>query len=102
MLEVVFQLPAPLTESEPSREFIQVIEGEIRDSESNVIIGRISASLVQVGRVADAGEDLFDVMDGQSSEMAEYHAAFFKPQRLGLQRKHSTTVRLISLRWICS
>ena len=35
--------------------------------------------LVQVGRVSDAGENLFDVMDGHSSEMAEYHAAFFKP-----------------------
>ena len=80
MLEIMFQLPAPLTQSEPSREFIQVIDGEIRDSESNVIIGRISSSLVQVGRVADAGEDLFDVMDGQSCEMAEYHAALFKPK----------------------
>ena len=80
MLEIIFQLPAPLTQSEPSSEFIQVIDGEIRDSESNVIIGRISSSLVQVGRVADAGEDLFDVMDGQSCEMAEYHAALFKPK----------------------
>ena len=80
MLEVMFQLAAPLTASEPSREFIQVIDAEIRDHESNVTMGRIISSLVQVGRVADAGEDLFDVMDGQSSEMGEYHAAFFKPE----------------------
>jgi hypothetical protein len=79
MLEVVFHLAAPLTETEPSFTFIQVIDGEIRDNESNVVIGKISASLVQVGRIADAGENLFDVMDGQSREMAEYHAAFFEP-----------------------
>ena len=79
MLEINFPASYALTQSEPSREFIQVIDGEIRDSESNVIIGRISSSLVQVGRVADAGEDLFDVMDGQSREMAEYHTVLFKP-----------------------
>lgn len=79
MLEVIFQLAAPLTESEPSREFIQVINGEIRDSESNTTVGRINSSLVQVGRVADVGADLFEVMDGQSSEMGGYHAALFTP-----------------------
>ena len=79
MFEVIFHLVAPLLESEPSREFIQVIHGEIRDSDSNVTVGRVTSSLVQVGRVADAGEDLFDVMDGLSAEMGEYHAAFFKP-----------------------
>jgi len=71
---------AALAQSEPSREFVQVIDGEIRDTESKVIMGRITSFLVQVGRVADAGEDLFDVMDGDSSELGEYHAAFFKPQ----------------------
>jgi hypothetical protein len=79
VLRVIFQLATPLTESEPSREFLQIINGEIRDDDSNVDIGRIVSSLVQVGRVADLGESLFDVVDGQSSEMAEYHAAFFKP-----------------------
>lgn len=79
MLEVVFHLAAPLTETEQSFTFIQAIDGEIRDDESKVIIGQISASLVQVGRIANAGEDLFEVMDGQSREMAEYHATFFEP-----------------------
>ena len=79
MLEVVFHLAAPLTETEPSFTFIQVIDGEIRDDESKVVIGQISASLVQVGRIANAGENLFEVMDGQSREMADYHAAFFEP-----------------------
>jgi hypothetical protein len=79
MLEVVFHLAAPLTETEPSFTFIQRIEGEIRDDESKVVIGQISASLVQVGRVVGAGENLFEVMDGLSREMAEYHAAFFEP-----------------------
>jgi|HubBroStandDraft_5_1064220.scaffolds.fasta_scaffold529231_3 hypothetical protein len=60
MLEVVFHLAAPLTDTEPSFTFIQGIEGEIRDDESEVVIGQISASLVQVGRVAGAGENLFD------------------------------------------
>jgi hypothetical protein len=81
MFRVAFQLVAPLTESETSREFLQMIEGEIRDTESNVPAGRISALIVQVGRVADAGEHLFDVMDGESSELGEYHAAFFNPHR---------------------
>ena len=31
MFEVEFQLVAPLVQSEPSREFVQVIKGEIRD-----------------------------------------------------------------------
>jgi hypothetical protein len=79
MLEVTYQLVAALTQGEPSREFVQVINGEIRDTESDHIVGRISSILVQVGRVADAGEDLFDVMDGDSSELGKYHAAFFKP-----------------------
>lgn len=79
MFQVVFQLVAALTEGEPSREFLQIIEGEIRDTESNVSAGRMSALIVQVGRVADAGEHLFDVMDGESSELGEYHAAFFNP-----------------------
>jgi hypothetical protein len=79
MLEVVFHLAASLTETEPSFTFIQAIDGEIRDDESKVVIGEISASLVQVGRIANAGEYLFEVMDGLSREMAEYHAAFFKP-----------------------
>jgi hypothetical protein len=60
---------------------VQVIDWEIRDTESNVIMGRITSFLVQVGRVADPGEDLFDVMDGDSSELGEYHAAFFKPEK---------------------
>jgi len=78
MLEVTFQLVAPLAESEPSREFIQVINGEIRNTESNLTVGMISALLVQVGRVADAGEDLFEVIDGESSELGKYYSAFFK------------------------
>jgi hypothetical protein len=79
MLELIFELSTPLTVSDPSSEFIQAINGQIRDNESNVAVGLISSSLIQVGRAADAGESLFDVVDGQSSEMAEYHAAFFKP-----------------------
>jgi hypothetical protein len=79
MFQVVFQLVAPLTEGEPSREFLQIIEGEIRDTESNLSAGRMSALIVQVGRVADAGEHLSEVMDGESSELGEYHAAFFNP-----------------------
>ena len=79
MLEIAYQLAATLDQSEPSREFVQVINGEIRDTESDDIVGLITSFLVQVGRVADAGEDLFDVMDGDSSELGEYHATFFKP-----------------------
>jgi hypothetical protein len=79
MLEVTYQLVAALAHSEPSREFVQGINGEIRDTESDDIVGRITSFFVQVGRVADAGEDLFDVMDGDSSELGKYHAAFFKP-----------------------
>jgi len=79
MIEVIFQLTTPLTTSEPSTEYIQLVGGEIRDRESSAIIGRMSSSRVQVGRVSDAGENLFDVMDTHSSDMAEYHAAFFKP-----------------------
>lgn len=79
MFQVIFQLVAPLTEGEPSREFLQVIEGEIRETESNLSAGRMSALIVQVGRIADAREHLFDVMDGESSELGEYHAAFFNP-----------------------
>jgi hypothetical protein len=67
------------TTSGPGAEYIQFIEGEIRDRDSGAIIGRMSSSLVQIGRISNAGEDLFDVMDGHSGEMAEYHAAFFKP-----------------------
>ncbi len=78
MLEVTFQLVASLAESEPSREFIQVINGEIRNTELKLSVGMISAYSVQVGRVADAGEDLFDVMDGESSELGKYHSVFFK------------------------
>lgn len=79
MFEIAFQLIAPLAETDPNLEFLQVIAGEIRDTESNVIVGRISVLLVQVGRVADAGEDLFEVMDGESDELGKYHSAFFKP-----------------------
>ena len=39
----------------------------------------MNSLLIQVGRVAEAHENLFDVMDGESSEIGEYHAAFFKP-----------------------
>ena len=70
MLEVVFHLAAPLTETEPSFTSIQGIDGEIRDDESEVFIGNISASLVQVGRIADAGENLFDVMEQRKIEVA--------------------------------
>ena len=79
MLEVTFQLVAPLAETEPSSEFIQGINGEIRNAESDLSLGVISALLVQVGRVADAGEDLFDVMDGASAELGKYYSAFFRP-----------------------
>jgi hypothetical protein len=78
MFEVAFQLVAPLVESESNREFVQAIKGEIRDTKLNIVVGRISALLVQVGRVADAGEDLFEVMDGESNELGKYHSAFFK------------------------
>ena len=92
MLEVVFHLAAPLTETEPSFTFIQAIDGEIRDDESKVVIGQISASLVQVGRIANAGEDLFEVMDGLSREMAEYHATFFEPDDWEYKKSHSTSI----------
>jgi hypothetical protein len=78
MFEVEFQLVAPLVQSEPSREFVQAIKGEIRDAKLDIVVGRISALLVQVGRVADAGEDLFEVMDGESTELGKYHSTFFK------------------------
>ena len=78
MFEVEFQLVAPLVQSDPNREFVQAIKGEIRDTKLNIVVGRISALLVQVGRVADAGEDLFEVMDGESAELGKYHSAFFK------------------------
>ena len=69
---------ASLAVSEPNREFIQAIKGDIREAESNIAVGRISAGLVLVGRVADAGEDLFEIMDDESSELADYHIALFK------------------------
>ena len=81
MFEVIFHLVAPLLESEPSREFIQVIHGEIRDSESNVTVGRITSSLVQVGRVADAGEDLFDVIAVQISGLTAGRSGERRPVR---------------------
>jgi hypothetical protein len=56
----------------------QSIDGEIRDAESKVIVGRVCALLIQVGRVADAGENLLDIMDGESSELGKYHCTFFK------------------------
>jgi hypothetical protein len=71
-------LVAPLVQSDPNREFVQAIKGEIRDTKLNLVMGRTSALLVQVGRVADAGEDLFEVMDGESAELAKYHSTFFK------------------------
>jgi hypothetical protein len=43
------------------------------------ILGRITCLLIQVGRVAHAWRGSVDVIDGDSSELAEYHAAFFKP-----------------------
>jgi hypothetical protein len=55
-----------------------VIDGEIRDAESKVIVGRVGALLVQVGRVADAGENLRDILDGESSELGKYYDTFFK------------------------
>jgi hypothetical protein len=47
-------------------------------SAPNIGVGRISALLVQVGRVVDAGENPFEVMDGESTELGKYHSAFFK------------------------
>jgi hypothetical protein len=78
MFEVAFQVVAPLCVSEPSHEFIQDIKGDIRETEANVLVGRISALLVQVGRVADAGENLYEIMDDGSRELGKYHIAFFK------------------------
>ena len=66
--------------SEPRREFIQAIEGEVRQAGSNIGVGRMSALLVQVGRVADAGKDLFEIMDDESSELGKCHIAFFKAE----------------------
>jgi hypothetical protein len=80
MIDVIFQLATPITTSELDREFIQTIDGEMRDRASRAFVGRLSASLVQVGRISDAGEGLFDVMDAHSDEMAQYHAALFKPK----------------------
>jgi hypothetical protein len=78
MFNVAFEVIAPLTKSDPSSEFIQQVTGEIRESQSGHSVGRIHATLVQVGRAADAGEDLFDVMDGVSEELVGYHHTFFK------------------------
>jgi hypothetical protein len=46
-----------------------MITGEVRETKSDVAVGTISALLVQVGRIADAGENLFEVMDDASSEL---------------------------------
>jgi hypothetical protein len=47
---------APLTEGEPSREFLQIIEGEVRDAESTVSAGRMSALIVPKGGVSSGNE----------------------------------------------
>jgi hypothetical protein len=79
MYEIVFELVAPLCAGEPSCEFIHVINGEIRSGDSKLAVGRIGALLVQVGRVADAGGDLFEIMEGKSPHLGGFHAALFKP-----------------------
>ena len=78
MFEISFQLFASIGSSEAAREFIHAIAGEIRETESAVVVGSISALLVQVGRITDAGENLFEVMDDASSELGKYHIALFK------------------------
>jgi hypothetical protein len=78
MFEISFQLFASIGSSEAAREFVHAIAGDIRETESAVVVGRISALLVQVGRIADAGENLFEVMDDASSELGKYHIALFK------------------------
>jgi len=79
MFDIVFELTTPLTDCGPGREFIHAITGEIRHDDLGVTVGRVNAFLIRVGRVADAGEDLGEIMDGESSELGEYHSAFFKP-----------------------
>ena len=101
MLEVAFQLVAPLAESEPSPEFVQVIKGEIRDAELDLSLGRISALLVQVGRVADAGEDLFEVMDGESANSASTIVPSSSRTTATTRIRFGDSSSTFS-RWICS
>jgi len=80
MIDIVFQLTTPLIDSSRGQEFIHAISGEVRHDESNATVGHLKAFLIQVGRVAEAGQDLGDIMDSESSELAEYHSVFFNPQ----------------------
>lgn len=81
MVSIVFQLTTPLNESSPEREFMHVITGDIRHDDSDATIGYVTAFLIQVGRVADAGQDLGEIMDAESSELSECHSTFFKPHQ---------------------
>jgi len=78
MLELAFEVSVSLSESELGREFIQEIKGAIRDTAANAAVGLVNCVLVEVGRVAGAGQDLFEVMDGFSSELGQYNWGFFK------------------------
>ena len=66
MFDIVFELTTPLTDCGLGRDFIHAIAGEIRHDGSNATIGHVNAFVIQVGRVADAGEDLGEIMDGEA------------------------------------
>jgi hypothetical protein len=59
----------------------------------------MSSSRVQVGRISEAGEDLFEVMDGHSAEMAEYHSTFFESKDW-ITRRAFAASSLTFYRWI--
>jgi hypothetical protein len=85
VLHIRFTIEVTCGGEEPSR-CVPRVEGEVFDfagdeaDETEVLVGRIGAYLVQTGRAFDEGESLFDAMDSIDQSVHDCYCALFDPK----------------------
>ena len=85
VLHIRFTIEVTCGGEEPSR-CVPRVEGEVFDfagdeaDETEVLVGRIGAYLVQTVRAFDEGESLFDAMDSIDQSVHDCYCALFDPK----------------------
>ncbi len=99
--EVNFKIPRCLTPYTAPDDYILEILGDITcndDNGSDTIAGTVKGYIIQLDRIINDGESLFDACDAHSQTVHDYSRVLFDFRRHGLKRAIERQFRLV-WRW---
>src|SRR5262245_48175133 len=96
--KVNFKIPRCLPPYTEPDDYILEIFGDITcndDNESDTIAGTVKGYIIQVDRIINDGESLFDACDAHSQTVHDYGCVLFDFRRRGLKRAIERQFRLV-------